>query len=670
MVTVKESDYNKGETKDRVKKNIGFSVDNMDRSVDPLRDFYSYASGNWVKKNSVPTDKSSWNSFLELMEDNNDRLREILESCRNGENEGNNGSAKLLGDFYTSAMNVEVLEEVRFEPVKPYMDLVEGLSTRDDLAEILAGLHLYGISPFFNIISQTDEKNSEIYAFFIHQGGLALPDRDYYLSENFSETREKYREHVNRIFSIYGYSVSEAAKASKYVLSIESDIAKASRSRADLRDAEKNYNRLQISEIREKFKSLDISGYLGHLNLPKVEYVVVGQPEFLQSVEGMISSMPIEGLRAYLAWNVLHSAAPFLFSEIQEENFDMFGRTIMGQKEQEPRWKRSVRVIDQQIGEALGELYVGKYFGPEARERMARMVEDIREVFRDRLHSLEWMTDETKKQAISKFEKFTTKIGHPARFRDYSSVFIKNDDFFGNVCRAEAFEMRREIDRTGKPVDRDEWWMTPPTVNAYFSPPDNEIVFPAGILQPPFFDTEMDIAVNYGAIGSVISHEITHGYDDQGRRYDEKGNLRDWWTKEDESNFMERAKDVIDLYSSMEILPGIHVNGELTLGENIADFGGVRIAFEALQRRLTKEPDLRKSADGLTPEQRFFISYGQVWKENILEPMQKMLATVDPHSPNRFRATLPVYSHRAFEETFGPLSSSGSPPLRKKIDIW
>ncbi len=647
----------------------GFSIEHMDTSADPMQDFFTYTSGNWLKNNPVPPDKSSWNSFSELSESNYLKLKEILESCmKNGS--GGNKVEKMLGDFYASSLDTERLEKLRFSPVSEYMDRISRINKTEDVLETLAFLHLNGIFPLFEISSKTDEKNSSVYGLYFDQGGLVLPDRDYYLSDNFKEVLDRYVEHIKRVFTIYGYSDIKATESAKAVISVETAIAKASRNRTDLRDAEKNYNRVSMKELQGRFPGLDLKRYSELMGVPEIDYIIMGQPEYFEFLDSEMARLSHESLKLYLMWHVFNSSAEFLFSEVQEEHFDMFGRTIMGQKEQEPRWKRAVRVIDQQVGEALGELYVKKYFDDEARERMARMVNDLREVFLDRLKNLSWMTEGTRKKAIGKFEKFRTKIGHPEKFRDYSSVEIRRDDYFGNVCRAASFELNRQIARAGSPVDKGEWWMTPSTVNAYFSPPDNEIVFPAGILQPPFFDTSVDAAVNYGAIGAVISHEITHGYDDQGRKYDENGNIKDWWTKEDEGNFMSMAKEVVHLYSSMEVLPGMKVNGELTLGENIADFGGVSIAYEALQRRLSKEPELRKNIDGLTPEQRFFISYGQIWRQNIREAMVKLLVTVDPHSPNKFRATLPVYSHSAFEVAFSKLSKLDTPIARKKIEIW
>lgn len=643
----------------------------MDKSVDPGIDFYTYSSGNWIKNNPVPASKSHWGSFEELRERNEMLLRDILVDCESGSEQNDGSLSKMLGDFYRSAMDTETLDKLGFGPVEQEIRTIDEIETPVDILKRIVTLHSSGITPFFHVLSRPDEKNTDIYALYLEQGGLTLPDRDYYLLESFSEIREQYETHISRMFSMFGYDGNTADTYSKVVMSLETEIAKASRTQTELRDAEKNYNRVEIKELRSMLKALDPDTYMSQMKIPRVSYVVVGQPEFFDFLNSLLSTKSLEDLKIYLKWNILNDAAPFLHSEVEEEHFDMFNRKMRGQIEQEPRWKRSVRVIDACLGEAIGKLYVKKHFGEDARNSMSKMVEDIKSVFKDRLRSLPWMTDETKKRALSKFERFRTKIGHPDKFRDYSSVQIVPGDYLGNVARSSIFEIRREMQRVGEEVDKNEWLMSPPTVNAYFSPPDNEIVFPAGILQPPFFDVEEDVAVNYGAIGGVISHEITHGYDDQGRRYDENGNLNDWWSSEDEKNFLEKAKGVVSQYSEKEILPGLHVNGELTLGENIADFGGVSIAYEALQRRLEREPELRMEIDGFTPEQRFFLSWAQVWRENIREQMLRMLVTVDPHAPNRLRATIPVYNHPDFEKVFQGKNGEGrSQVIANKISIW
>lgn len=648
-----------------------FSTEFMDTSVDPHTDFYSYSVGNWASRHPVPSDKSHWGTFEELMETNTRFLGSILERCSAGETPADPAVSRMLGDFYSSAMDTGTLEKLRFKPVEREMELIDRAETKDELNSIMVRMHLEGSYPFFVSFARADRKNSSVYAFYLYQGGLSLPNRDYYLEDSFADIRQFFVDHIGKVFRLYGMPEETASSYSGKIMSLETQLAKFSRSQTELRDAEKNYNSMPLKGLNQEFPGLHLEDYIRELKIPETRNVVMGQPEFFKALSSLVSETSLDDLKVYLKWKVLNSAASLLFSEIEEEHFDMFSRKIRGQQQQEPRWKRSVHLTDQCLGEALGKIYVSEHFGKEAREKMENMVNDIRDVFKDRLLQLPWMTSETKEHAMEKFQRFRAKIGHPDRFRDYSSVAIRKDDLLGNVTRAVAFEIRRELDRVGSPVDRDEWFMTPPTINAYFSPPDNEIVFPAGILQPPFFDTDADDAVNYGAIGAVISHEITHGYDDQGRRYDENGNLRDWWTQMDSENFLERAKAVVELYSNLEVLPGLNVNGELTLGENIADFGGISIAYEALQRHLEKNPADRKEIDGLTPEQRFYISWAQIWKENILEQEARMRVSIDPHAPNKIRAVIPVYNHHAFETAFpGSKAPAVDEKNNGKISIW
>lgn len=642
----------------------------MNTEVDPFEDFYSFSNGKWLRDNPVPPDKSRWGAFNELMESNLVKLREILEEC--AATRTDDPKTRILGDFYRSAMDTGKIEELNFAPISGYLSDIDSIDSIDSLLRVIAKLHTVGLSPFFRIFSNNDDKDSSVYSLYIYQGGLSLPDRDYYLQDTFREIRDHYLVHIARMFTFLGLDEKLAGSSASVVFSIEKSLAEMSRSRVELRDAEKNYNRIELKALDTDFPSLKLMDHLKRLRVPEIDFAVVGQPEYFRFLSRFIAEEPLDNLKVYLKWQVLHSASPFLFSLVEKENFDMFGRKLMGQKDQEPRWKKAVGIIDGSVGEALGEKFVKRYFTLESKRRMSTMVEDIKEVFLDRLRNLTWMGEETRERAIRKFERFRTKIGHPDSYRDYSKLRIEPQDFLGNIVRSQEFEVRRQMSRVGSPVNRNEWYMTPPTVNAYFSPNDNEIVFPAGILQPPFFDENADEAINYGAIGSVISHEITHGYDDQGRRYDEDGNLSDWWTAEDVERFRTLSEKVVKLYSSAEALPGLRVNGELTLGENIADIGGISIAFEALNRRLRKNPELDRMIGGFTPQQRFFISFSQIWRCNSLEPTIKMLLTVDTHSPDNIRGTLPVYNHPEFWKSFQPYHKAGNTYSAKKefIAIW
>lgn len=648
-----------------------FSVENMDKTVDPGVDFYRYANGNWIKNNPVPADKARWGSFSELAERNQYLIHKLLESASTDKTAPPKSPTREVGDFFASAMDTATIEKLKFQPIEPQMARIEQVKSTDNLFSALADFHKSGTSGLFRIGVDPDAKDSSIYAFQLVQGGLSLPDKDYYLTEKFAPQRKAYLEHVTKMFTLFGETPELAAKHAATVLSIETDLAKASRSRVELRDPIKNYNKVPIKQLIERNPTLPWTTYLAGLDIPQATYAIVGQPEFFVSVDKLVKERPLDDWKTYLRWKVLHGEAPLLQEAVETENFNFFGKTLSGQPEQEPRWKRASKVIDASIGEALGQLYVEKYYPPEARAKMNELVNNLRSVFRERLQKLDWMSDATREKAVAKFDRFTQKIGYPEKWRDYSSVDIKRDDYVGNSKRADIFEMRRQLARVGKPIDKTEWEMTPPSVNAYFNPLQNEIVFPAGILQPPFFDLTMDDPINYGAIGAVIGHEITHGYDDQGRHYDANGNLAEWWTDKDGKEFDARAQKVVDEYNAFEPLPGVHVNGQLTLGENIADLGGVSIAYDAMERALAKDPCKRKDIDGLTPEQRFFLSFGQIWHTNIRDAEAQRLVTVDPHSPGRFRSIGPLMNFQEFYDAFN--IKEGSPMWREpklRAKIW
>jgi putative endopeptidase len=647
-----------------------FSVDYMDKSVQPSTDFYHYADGMWIKKNPVPADKSRWHTFSELQERNWHLIHEILDGTTHAMLQENSPSQKVR-DFYLSALDTNRIEKLGFKPLAKDLKRIDALKSKKDLIALLADFHLRGIDGVFGDGVTPDSKNSSVYAFRLGQGGLGLPDRDYYLKESFTKQRDGYTNHIARMLVLAGDKPPKAAAAAAVVLNLETELAKASKPRADLRDPVANYHKFTVEEIEKQYPNLEWKAFFADSGLEHMPDLVIGQPEFFKDVDGLIKDRPLSDWKTYLRWHLIHSAAPYLHSAAEEENFNFYGKILREQEVQEPRWQRAARVIDGEIGEALGQLFVEKHFPPAARARMLELVENLKAVFKDRLTKLDWMSETTRAKALVKFDRFTQKIGHPDKFRDYSSVEIRPDDYLGNVRRSDLFESKRQIARVGKPVDKTEWHMTPETVNAYFNPTQNEIVFPAGILQPPFFDLDMDDAVNYGAIGVVIGHEMTHGYDDSGRKYDADGNLNDWWTADDAKAFEERAQKVVDQYNGYEPLPGLHVNGKLTLGENIADLGGTSIAFEALQRALAKAPSKRKTIDGFTPEQRFFISLSQIWRSNCRDAEARRLVTIDPHSPGPFRAIGPHVNLQQFYDAFE--IKQGAPMWREpelRANIW
>jgi len=645
-----------------------FSVRYMDRGADARKDFYRYAVGRWLDTHPLPPDKPRYGAFNELFDWNLSRLKIIAERCARESAGSKDPVVRMVGDFYRSAMETRRIEAAGFKPIEDLWQAATRVSSPDEVAEAVALFQKKGVAAGFSGFSKADDRDSTLYAFYFEQGGLSLPDREYYLSGNFAKIRREFMGHVVRMFALKGVSEPQAKSWGAGVLRVETRLARASRTRTLLRDREKNYNKKAVGGLKDEYPSLLLSRYLGTMGVPPISHVIVGQPEFFESLDALVRRGDIDDWRAYLCWRAIHSAAPYLHSAVVSENFDFFHRKLTGQKMQQPRWKRALRVIDSSIGEALGRLYVEDNFPEAARRRANLLVDDLREVFKRRLEDIPWMSQKTKKLALAKFSRFRVKIGHPEMFRDYSAVRIDPRDYAGNVRRSASFEVQRQARRVGRRVDKNEWLMTPPTVNAYFEETANEIVFPAGILQPPFFDHTADDAVNYGGIGVVIGHEITHGYDDQGRKYDGEGNLRDWWTKEDRRRFVKKANAVVKAYDAQKILPGLHVNGKLTLGENIADLGGVGIAFDALQRRIENGTGSRKKIDGLTPEQRFFISFAQIWRQNTSELEARRLATIDPHSPAKVRGELPARNHPAFDIAFPQgMGKSEGPP---KIGVW
>lgn len=648
-----------------------FSVDYLDRSVDPAKDFYHFADGIWLKENPVPDDKSRWAGFDELQQRNWTLIHGLLDSAALDKSAPAKSPKHEVGDFYASAMDTNRINQLGLKPLEKDFARIAALKNTEELMRLVAEFQLRDVDALFGAYASPDSKNSSVYALHFSQSGLSLPDRDYYLTDAFAKKRAAYEVHVAKMLTLAGETEAQAKADAATVLELETAMAKASKSRTDLRDPIANYHKFSVAEIETNYPELKIKTFLSADGLGHVQNAIVGQPEFLAALDKMVKERPLSDWKTYLRWHVLHAAAPYLATEFDRENFAFFGTELSGQPAQEPRWQRAARVIDSHIGEALGQLFVEKYFTAEARVRMNDLIGNLKDVLHDRLTRLTWMTEPTKQKALAKFDALTQKIGHPQKFRDYSKVLLRRDDYLGNVQRSAIFESKREFARVGKPVDKTEWEMTPQTVNAYFNPLQNEIVFPAGILQPPFFDVTMDDAVNYGGIGVVIGHEMTHSYDDQGRKYDAKGNLKDWWTDADANAFEERAQKLVDQYSSYEALPGAHVNGKLTLGENIADLGGVNIAYEALERALAKDPAKRKNIDGFTPEQRFFLSFAQVWRVNWREAELRRRLTIDPHSPGQFRAVGPSENMQEFYDAFG--IKSGAPMWRspeQRAIIW
>lgn len=655
---------------DKVKKKRKF-IDpaNMDLSVKPGDNFYLYANGTWVKKNVVPASKTRWGSFDELAEESSKRLQVLLQDAAT--NAPKDTRMQKIGDFYTSGMDSASIEKEGYQSIKPYLDRIDAIKDVNGILNEISYERVNSISSaLIGIFVMQDRKNVSQYIAQIGQGGTTLPDRDYYIKNDPRSTtiRKQYLTHIAKMFALIGKSEAEAAKSADAVMRIETALAKAQLSRVEQRDPYKTYNKFSWKDLSATTPSIDWQSFAEKLMIKGLDSVIVSNPVFVRAVDMMLTAVPVEDWKSYLQWHLLAGAAPYLSSAFVNQNFT-FNQVLSGQKEQTPRWQRISRLIDNSLGDQLGQLYVEKYFKPEAKQRMQDLVNNLQQTFAERIKRLDWMSEATKQRGLEKLNAFTKKIAYPDKWKDYGTVTIKKDDFLGNVQRTGRWEYQDMISRIGKPVDKTEWRMTPPTINAYYSPVGNEIVFPAGILQFPFFDFDADDAVNYGGIGAVIGHEMTHGFDDQGRQYGANGNLSDWWSKEDADKFKTKADEVVSQYNGFTVQDSLHVNGRLTLGENLADLGGLSIAYDAF----TKTPEFKeaKKIDGFTPAQRFFLSWAQVWRSNALAEIQSQLLLTDPHSPGMHRANGPVANIDAWYDAFNVKEGDKMyKPADKRTRIW
>ena len=646
-----------------------FSIDKMDRSVDPRVDFAKFAAGSWYARNPIPADKARWGGFGELTERNWSNLRAIVEAA--AAQPGAPGSvSQKVGDFYASAIDTATIDARGLKPIAADLAAIAAAKSTVEIFGVAAQQHLRLGDPFLSVAFFPDQKQSDRYGFYLQQGGLSLPSKEYYFSEKFARERWEFVGHVAKMFELAGDTRPIAYQNAEVLFAFEKAIAANAKLPVELRDRVANYNKMTVAAAITAYPGLPLATLIAGLGVPATTTeVIVGQPKFMEGLSKVLAETSLTDLKTYLRWHLLRAAAPHLATAFEAESFRFAGTVLNGTPDQEPRWQRATKIVDGSVGEALGQLYVAKHFPPEAKARMDEMIHNIRVVFRERLERLEWMSAPTREKALAKFDRFEPMIGYPKKWRDYSAVDVRRDDYFGNVTRARLAASRRSIDRVGQKVDRGDWGMTPPTVNAYYSPVTNQIVFPAGILQPPFFDFNADAAVNYGAIGGVIGHEITHGFDDQGRRSDADGNLIDWWTTEDAAKFRERAQKLVDQFNSYQALPGLAINGQLSLGENIGDLGGTSIAFEALQRSLAGKE--RKLIDGFTPEQRFFISWAQQWRTKFRDDAMRLQVARGPHAPGNFRAIGPLVNQQEFFDAFG--IKEGDPMWRKPADrckIW
>jgi predicted metalloendopeptidase len=646
----------------------GIDRSTMDTSVRPQDDFYAYVNGTWLKSFEIPADKSAYNAFTRVYDKAEQDLRVIIEGAGASTGAVKGSDLQKVGDMYRSFMDSARVEQLGVTPVRKELDAIGASKDKKALARVAGGLVPAGVNGPFLFFVEQDEKNSLQYIVAFYQSGLTLPDRDYYLKDvpRFTEIRGKLRTHAEKMFALAGYG-NPAARA-EHVIAIENDLAKAQWSQVESRDRIKTYNKMSAAAFRALAPSFDMTAFSAAAGL-SADSVRIYQPSYYRELDGIWKKHPLEAWKSYYQWRLLKDAAPYLSSPFAAENFDFSGRTLRGAQENRPRWKRGVSAVETALGEPLGRMYVEKHFSPAAKERMVRLVENLKVAFRERIDGLEWMSTATKAKAQEKLSRFTAKIGYPDRWRDYSALEIRPDDLTGNLRRSREMEHRRELAKLGKPIDRSEWFMTPQTVNAYYNPSMNEIVFPAAILQPPFFSMEADDAVNYGGIGAVIGHEITHGFDDEGRRSDGDGNLVEWWTPKDGEEFERRAKVMVEQYNGFSPIDTMKVNGELTLGENIADLGGLTVAYHAYLRSLAGKP--APEVDGFKGEQRVFFGWAQVWCGKYRDDALRMQLVSDPHSPGRYRvngvvANMPEF-YRAFSVGTGDKLFR---PDAERVRIW
>jgi len=633
----------------------GLNIDTIDKTLDPCTDFWQYACGNWLKTAEIPADQPRWGSFTELHERNLATLRGILEKA-SADTPGRDPIDQKIGDYYSSCMDEKAVDAKGIDPLKPELDRIVAIKDRDGLIDEVAHIHLIGPNPLFAFYSAPDLHNADQVIAYVDQGGLSLPDRDYYVKDTPDklEARKHYVEYVTKMFTLAGQSAEQAAGSAQAVLRIETVLAEFSMDRTSRRDPKSRDHKMTREAAEALGSNFELNKFFTASDTPQFTELNVGNPEFFKEINGLLQSESLDTWKTYLSWQVLNNAAPWLSKPFVDANFEM-RKALTGQQENQARWKRCVEATDNALGEALGQRYVELTFGAEGKQRMLKMVDALETSLDQDIHNLDWMSPETKKAAKVKLQAIRNKIGYPDGWRDYTKLAVVRGDLLGNFQRANEFEARRDINKIGKPLDRKEWGMTPPTVNAYYSGSYNEIVFPAGILQTPFFDKNADEAVNFGAIGLVIGHELTHGFDDQGRKFDPQGNLRDWWTAQDGTEFEKRVSCIADEYSGFTAVDDMKLNGRLTLGENTADNGGARIALMALENMIASDPKgpEAQKLGGYTPEQRFFLGFGRVWCEKQRPEFARMRVSVDPHSPGRYRVDGVVENMPEFQKAWG-----------------
>lgn len=633
------------------RRTVFFDTAGMDTTVSPGDDFFRYANGTWVKNTPIPDDQIGWGSFNTLYEENRLKTKSILEEAARAD--AKTGSTdQQVGDFYTSGMDSARIDKLGYEPVKPELAKIASLVTYKDVLNHIAADETNRGGEFFGLYVGADDRQSSVNRINFSQAGLSLPEKEYYTKQDEStrKIRDAFVAYIARLFTLIGVDSLSARTKADAILAFETELARSHKTAADLRDPVANYNKFAVVDLTRRMPNLNWRAMLNAMGLSRVDTVLVAQPGYYQALNTMLPTVPVSVLKDRLVFDLLDNSASLLSRDFERASFEFTDKTLYGQPKQPERWKRIADRIDGLLGEALGQLWVKRYFPAEAKERMLTLVNNLQTVYRQRIEKLDWMAPATKKIALEKLDKFVKKIGYPSTWKDYSDVAIKRDDYYGNVQRARKHYYKEEFAKINQPVDRTEWMMTPPTVNAYANPTNNEIVFPAGILQFPFFDKDADDAINYGGIGMVIGHEMTHLFDDQGRQYDASGNLRDWWTKQDAARFNAKAQVVVNQYNGYSVLDNLHLNGRLTLGENLADLGGITLAYQAF--KLTRQGRSSEKIDGFTPNQRFFLGFAQVWRIKVRDETERVGIATDPHSPAKFRVNGPLTNFAPFYAAF------------------
>lgn len=650
-----------------------FDIQNMDTAIKPGNDFFDYSNGTWLKNNPIPADKNSISSFDELVEKNRHDISAIIEEAATAKDAQPGDYSAKIGSFYNSGMDTVSIEEQGAKPLKMFFDKINSIQNINDVQSVAAYLQSYQIEPFFYLFSDQDAKNSSSVIAAVYQAGIGLPERDYYFNNDASvkKIREEYLIHLAKMFGLIGDEPAVAEKNAATVMRIETQFAKASFTNVENQDPIKTYNKVTIDGLNKLAPEINWQSCFSEVGYPEISEVNVFQPSFIKELGTMMKTIPVDDWKTFLRWQLINATAAYLSQDFVKQNFDFYHKTLSGQEQMEPRWKRVLDQTSNSLGEIIGQLYVNKYFPPEAKQKMTNLVMNLKKSLKSRIENLTWMGPQTKQEALAKLDKMGVKVGYPDKWRDYSGLVVTSQPYVLNVLNSQKFEFRYSLDKIGKPVDPADWGMTPQTVNAYYNPSRNEIVFPAGILQPPFFNMYADDAINYGGIGMVIGHEMTHGFDNMGRQFDKDGNLRDWWTKEDSKAFEEHTKLLVDQYNKYEVLDSTYVNGKLTLGENIADLGGITVALNAYKISLQGK-EAPQPIDGFTNYQRFFLSYAQIWRTNMRDKELKKRVRTDVHSPAKVRVNGVVYNVPEFYTAFPDIKPSDLlyRPAEERPVIW